>query len=182
MMSNDEKLVGYESVTGRTNMITRLGDQTKEKQMIFITMIGATDEQLEDFSKVLQSIPEVANNYTAMITSVPTQYMNPHELIESMSRIHNVSEDGDPHDVGLTRTDRFRRSLRYTGQFMERSISFMETMEASINTLSETIDLLSAQCTPGVTHQLMMPNHDLNSIKNAFNQMKNVLPNEAEYM
>lgn len=115
-----------------------LADGGKPKQTLFISLLNGTEEDMEALYNAFTSVPDLVEKYHGIVTAKPVQTMDPLDLIIALKHIHNVKEDGDPTNDGLTRTEKFRILYRKVYEFMEQMCYFAEHVAERFKVLSAT--------------------------------------------
>ncbi|MNO71309.1 hypothetical protein D3C76_622210 [compost metagenome] len=142
-----------------------------EKKTIFISMVDATDEDMQALSDLMRSVPEIGEHYNGIITSTPVQVMDTRELLESMMKIHNYVEDGDPNNVGMTRTERFRLLTRHTVDFMEATLNEVRNLKDNMTDLAKSFNRHVHTNDPGGHNTA---HHSITSVINGLEKMEQV--------
>lgn len=114
------------------------GDRV-ERPVIFLSMVNADDQTLDQLNTLLKS-SGLTMNYQFIISSQPIQMVNPMDLITQLQHIYNVMEDGDPHNTGVTRTENFRRLFTLTERLANHLNQYIETNDQNIANIADTIN------------------------------------------
>jgi len=103
------------------------------RKTVFLTILDADEETIEQLSDTLKSVPEFEENYDFLLGNRLIQTMSPVDLIDSLKHIHNIVEDGDPNNVGITRTRRFRDGMHIMDQYIQESNKLFRQMKQEMD-------------------------------------------------
>lgn len=151
------------------------------KKTLFLSLADATDEEIDGLIEAFKKAG-LTDQYHGVITAQPIQMMDPGELIEQLRYIYNVSEDGDPNNVGITRTDRFRQQLRYNAEFMEIVFAMMRSMQDNIDHLTNLFNHhVHADGGHNTAHHAVThPALGIEQLESVLTRMRTIKPKEGE--